>query len=218
MAYAALEDFESYSNGDTLPTKNGGSGWSGAWVGATNGTSFVIQNSVVSEGSLALKFDGVAQTGEGLITRTMTGVTAGIARVRMRRSLVTGSKNEMSFTLRTATPTSICYTQFQFTGAIVNGGLAATTITTGVADTWYLIDTEFDMATDQTRGRVDCGTWTSWQNFIANRTGTTVGAMYLSKDNAGTGTAPVHYWDAIADGDATCPTPPTTFIPKIMMS
>jgi len=60
-ALIAIDDFESYTAGTSLSGLNGGSGWAGAWTGASQASvqtiTLVDPNGIVSGGTQALRFD-----------------------------------------------------------------------------------------------------------------------------------------------------------------
>jgi len=214
-----VESFDSYADGD-LNGKNGGTGWSGAWSGST----FYDVQGTVTHSSSTKAVEIVDQNSEYEISRSWTtGLASGIRRIAMRRKggnnwrdgnylyLWEGGSRRGVIYMRVVNGTSTGEVEMRVSGGSdiqIVGGLSA--------DTWYECDIEWDCTTDQIRGRVDGGTWSSWVNFISNANGTTIDKESFYKGNVNGGTYNIvttHYWDEMGDGEAT-----STFIPKIMMS
>jgi len=159
MTWIAEDNFESYSNGD-LNGGSGGSNWSTNWAGSTD---FDVQDTVVNEGSKAVKV--THGNGENFdMVRTFSGISAGVVYVDVRRS--TNSNGNFYVILREGA-TSRVFIRFGADGNISIYDHDITdyqTIQAYSADTWYRLGIEFDDASEaeKARANIDNGTWTSW--------------------------------------------------------
>lgn len=127
MAWTAVDDFNSYSDGD-LNTLNGGTGWNGAWSGSSN---FDVQGSTVYEGSKA-----VTNTVSSNISRSLTTPVSGdgnVMYIAMRKT--TNNDGGMRLLLDSAGDRRVSIS-FNSGGNILG---EATTITSYSANTWYVL-------------------------------------------------------------------------------
>lgn len=189
MAWTYTQNFDSLTDGDL----NGQDSWSGD-------VSFDVQTTTVLQGTKSI---GTVENSEVNIDRTITAVTEGIVSCKLRL---------------TTTSNLNCFVQFyegasyKFDVGLASNGNAyvrgATNEILGTfsANTTHTFDAEFDVATDQVRGRLDGGTWSAWVNFAS--AATQIDKIKLSKQNNGTQGA---YFDDIKSGAvvATVPSKPT---------
>lgn len=128
MAWTAIEDFNSYSDGDVVG-ENGGSGWSGAWAGTAG--VFDVQGTVVYEGAKA-----ILNTSSSNISRGLTAVSGdgNVMYIAHRR---TANNSGASRILLDAAASSRRVTiEFNSSGNIVGSG---TTVQAYSANTWYVL-------------------------------------------------------------------------------
>jgi hypothetical protein len=193
MAWAATDNFDSYSDGD-LNSQNGGTGWSAAWTG---NTLYDVQGTVTKSGSKAIVL--VDNGSEPEIGRKLTAVTDGSVHVSMRRN--TTSVDSQGFWLTEgSTPTEanrVCGVQFNASGNIIAVGSGSTTLQSYSADTWYDVDIQFDCATDKFRVSINGGEYSLWLDF--RTTETQIDGVCFTMSNSGA--ASTNYWDDIRASD-----------------
>lgn len=166
-AYAGIETFESYSNGASLATLNGGSGWGGAWTANTN---FTVANSPVFKGGLAM---AVANVNTNKATRVLAAtVDSGDMYFAIQKSA--DAQSSMGIAMNSGA-TEGGYFGFEYTGSGTNQRLVAyynggtEVFVTGPSNaTWYIIHVQFLSATTwQAQWKVAGGAWSA---FTATRT------------------------------------------------
>ncbi len=195
MAWIATDNFDSYPDGD-LSGQNGGTDWTAAWSG---GAGFDVQGTVVYQGAKAVS---VVRTGAAQeITRDFTAITAGSVYIAVR---VTSTALE-SYLMINEGATSRGY--IKHTGGVIsiydNGGGVYQNVATGLsADTWYIVNIEFDDGAQPNnyRARVYNGSWGSFSSWYQVNGGsyTNISRIRLQLDTPGTGTA---YYDLITPTD-----------------
>lgn len=194
-AWTATDTFDSYSNGD-LNTQNGGTGWSGAWSGAT---SYDVQGTTTYSGAKAIQF--VHAAGDQVIGRTLTtAADSGILSIRMRKETadnintivlhdggqVDGVNNAISVGFgSSAAPAGS-------EGDIyIAGTTTVNLLTTYSLSTWYLIEIELDGANTRARGRVNSGSWSSYVTMSNSKAQVT--DVVLAKGASGASTGDFYY-------------------------
>lgn len=172
-----------------------------SWVSIFTGSgNFNVQTSVTYEGAKGVS---VANATESYIKREVTGAPTGICQMAMRSSDFANPSVEFSLG-ETATSATAAKGRIKLNGGggntnnIILRGASDVSIQAGASNTWYLCDLEYDCSTDQIRGRVDGGAWTSWINFAGSSNLTNIDWIYISKEN---GSASAVYWDTLGSGD-----------------
>lgn len=153
-AWVAISDFEGLSDGD-LNGQSDGSGWSAAWSGDT---LYDVQGTTVYEGSKAGALNAGAT--EPAIGRSLTtGQVSGEMRYVIQRD--TTANGSFSLFMSNGTPylANISF-YVQFGGsAVIN--LNGTSVGSYSADTWHIIDVNFDLTVDEAMVAVDEGSYSS---------------------------------------------------------
>lgn len=105
--------------------------------------------------------------------------------------------------------TIVCFIDTGETGAgkVRLGGATNVDFGTYSANTWYLIELEFDVSTQKVRARFNSGTWSSWIN--AANSFTKVDGFFLYADDSRSITT---YWDDISITGVEA----NVFIPQII--
>jgi hypothetical protein len=168
MTLLYQDNFDSYTNGQSLNGLSGGSGWSGNWVGGGETITNLFFSSTPN--SLLVNING---SGIQRPFANLSGATVAFS-VAVRQT--TGNINNFVSGLKTAgnSPQLMVYVAGS-TG--VFGSLPYeiiirfnnTTILTGVQtnDVWAIVDIEADTTTGQFRGRVNSGAWTAYSTDVA---------------------------------------------------
>lgn len=165
MAWVAEDDFDSYSTGD-LNTKNGGTGWSGAWSGDTD---FDVVTTAPYEGANHV----TAVNANGNITRSLTtSVTSGVVYFAMR-STTGGGDAQIDF------KNAGTVLRFSMRDSSGNKALAMaavnTTIISGFSTSiWYLFEVTFN-GDDTFNVRYHDGS--SWSTPVTNLASGSAGAI-----------------------------------------
>lgn len=202
MAWVAVENFNSYSDGD-LNGENGGSGWSGAWSGDVD---FDVQGTTVFEGVKAVT--GVGANGN--ITRTLTtAVNTGTAYFSMRHN----GTGDATFSFQNSSSTIIVRIQFASSNITTfNNETVVDLVTSYNTSQWYTFEVIFNGNNTFDIRVYDGTSWVGDNDGLSYDFGSTGDADKVNLNQGGTGTA---FWDDITP---TNPFPDTTFIPKIIMS
>lgn len=185
-AWPYTQNFDALSTADL----NGQDSWSGDAASDVQ-TTFIIQGAKTVE---------VGSTTETGMTRTVTSSTDGTVQLRMRKNSSTTERQHTYFFEGVTLVTGV---NLYDTGNILLNGTA---IQAYSANTTYLLEIEYDVSTDQSRIRIDGGSWSSWVNFYA--TATAIDKIEFGKSNVGV-TRAAGYWDDIAPvvcdpGTTTC--------------
>ena len=159
-----------------------------------------VENTTVLQGTQSV---GNAAGVETFMTRTVIATTSGIVHFRIRKSVSNADTHAVGFQDGGSTKASI---NLNSAGNMVLNG--STTLQTYSANTNYDIDMQYDAATDQSRARVDVGTYSAWTNF--HSAGADFDTIYFEKSNAGATAAA--YWDDIDDSNAVHGTPVTRML------
>jgi hypothetical protein len=171
MAWLGTDSAESYSNGNSIDTLNGGSGWAAAWSVAGAGTKDIV-NTPTLQGSLCFRLDKVGNQ-EPRAYRSVANTTSGSISWIGRFNNAT--KNAAGLRLREA---GTAKADFWFDNNIVGGfGDAHFVMTSGAgffdlgtfaADTNYTIVIDYDNSTDQFRVSTDGGsTFSGWKSYAS---------------------------------------------------
>lgn len=155
MAWAATENFDSYTQGNDLNGSNSGSGWSGAWSADPSydisATAFQGANGVQCASQNVDAIRGIS-----------AAVTDGIFHIAIRRSSLAAGENGV--VLRDGGSSRIRIT-FTTTSIVLQNGAqdaSVTLLTSPSVDTWYEAHVEIDAANDRARGRIDNDQWSAW--------------------------------------------------------
>ncbi len=207
MAWVAIENFNSYSDGN-LSFNNGGSGWSAAWGGGSDNEVFDVQATQVYEGAKAIEN---ITTAEATIERDLTtSVSAGKWYFAMRSS--SNSVGLIYLTFRDSVTANIFHIRLDSNGYIRHSheGQAATNLMTYNADQWYVIEVDFiGGSTDTVDVRIhDGNSWNGPYNKSTYASGGNITRVTMGRGAAGTFNG---YWDII-----TPTNPVVDFIPKIL--
>lgn len=182
MAWPYTQTFNGLTDGDL----NGQDSWA-------SDVDFDIQGVVTFEGAKAVEH---TDNTESDIKRTVTGSASGNVSVEMRRE---GTGPNAAYSIFQGA-TRLTFFYLGRNSGADQGGISnvATTIDilTVSNSTFYTCEIEYDVSTDQYRGRIDGGTWTSWIGFYNGATATEVDAIQLIKQNGGTTAV---YFDDIKD-------------------
>lgn len=178
MAWVYTQNFDGLNDGDLT----GQDSWSGD-------TSYDVQTTTVLEGTKSV---GSVANGEVDIDRAITGVTDGVASIKMRK----GSTILWAFQFQEGAVYKFDAIMNPGSGNVEARGATSESAGAFTLNTTHTIDTEFDVSTDQLRVRLDGGTFTAWVDFAATVT-TAVDEIRMSKQNAGTQGV---YFDDIKDG------------------
>jgi len=147
------ETFDTYIAGQDIAGKNGGFGWSGAWVDANAGAGIEIFSETApsgGQGGLAAKTTSPMDlAGATSYYREFTGRTKGKVRFWHRQSI---STVRSAYGLRFG-GTNAFSIRFMTNGNIEALGTGTTTVQAYVVNTWYEIEAEFD-ASLGTNGQV----------------------------------------------------------------
>lgn len=175
-AWPYTQNFDGLSTADLT----GQDSWSGA-------DSYDVQTSVILEGTKSV---GNVAAGEMNIVRAVTTSTDGQLRFLHRRADTGTLITKVQIATGAIGGTSAaCAINFTDAAAIV---IQAVSLGAYSADTTYTLDLEYDVSTDQCRGRVDGGAWSDWANFDNAQTQIT-DIRFRNDNSAETG----RYWDAI---------------------
>lgn len=184
MAFTAAEDFDSYTNGEDLASKNGGSGWAAAW--STNqGTGSLL----VSTTQFIDSPNSIAWTG--------AGSNLGPLYNRQFSTALTGTSNYIHVAMWISDPstTNGGYWEMYVANSALNvyavvgantaqgkitlrGRLGATVdLLTGMsANTWYHVYLDLDVTNEQVRGYASTTipqavpTWSSYSSGVGTGT------------------------------------------------
>ncbi len=180
MAWPATETFESYANGNNLNTRNGGSGWGGAWADVTL-SKYIVANDQAYDGSLSVKVT-TASGEEPEISRPVSSSTDG-DEVTFAIRKDTNSIHPLGVFGYDAT-TYRWYLQLSTGGNIVLNG---TNVGTYSANTWYKFSVQLDYTNHRARVSIDGGAYSSYVTFNGG-VGTSTTKLNLIVSSSGVGT------------------------------
>jgi len=203
--FDAMEDFDSYTSGNTINGQTAGTGWTGGWVAsneeANNSTSLSSPN------SLLIYSDVVS--GDG--TRTMDPADSGSICFGVEAdNLPTGTKGFIPGILYEGSSLKWRVDWGSGTGgsgntlAFGNGSTEATLSTSITANSWHTVCIEIDQPTNSARATLDGGTPTSW--VLANGGGFTNIDKFRFTGADGNATDQGYHIDSI--GESAPPPPP----------
>lgn len=183
-SFVGEDNFESYTAGADLDGGSGGSGWSGNWSATA---SVVTVTDTESEIYIPTQgIDITTTSGEKTATRSFTAASDGSIYVAfMRKSGLTGADGGISIL---SGANWIGYISLNSDGNIkqyYGTGWATNNIQTYNADQWYVVNIEWNDATQDNKYRVRVhdgsgwGSWTAW-NATLTATYTTVDTFRLS--------------------------------------
>ena len=171
---ALLEQFDGYTNGDDLASKNGGSGWSAAWSISTGG-AFLVTNAQSVSSPNSVK---TTNTAAPFATRAFASQSAGTIYVSVRPE---SGINNHNFVGVDDTPgnTKVIVDFYSDNNIQYYNGTSYVSFGTWSANTWYRIGIQWDNAghANQARYNIDNGAWTSWAN--ANGTFSSISGFYI---------------------------------------
>lgn len=190
MAWVAVDNFDSYSDGD-LNGNNGGTGWAAAWSGSTN---YDIQGTTTYQGAKAVK-NSTAATGS--ITRQLTtGVSdSGILYIAIRRSVNNAGEHRTNIRNQSNQNSAQIIMDASANIYIGVGGTTATIVSGYSTDTWYLIRLTFDVSTDTYTGAYHTGSAWSSESSSVPFTNTATSINYIAFDRSAD--AGDNYWDIV---------------------
>jgi hypothetical protein len=186
MAWAATENFDSYTNGVDLHSLNGGSGWTGAWVRG-DASTVAITNSYYLNSPNGC--GDVGPSSEPSYTRTFTALsgTTNVMHFAVMFTSTAGSSGGRNYGMTLVSSDSAAYTtiRLDYNGNRIymysSGGGGVIVIQSGVsADTWYHIYVNFDITNLQAKVAASTSIITSeptWSTAgtLANKTWDRVG-------------------------------------------
>lgn len=186
MAWVAVEDFESYANGNDMNTLNGGSGWSGAWSG-TASKYFVVNSPTYGGSALA----GQGANSNANMTRSLTtAVSAGVVYVAMRVSAM-GANQDSSVIFKTGgTVNSWANLRWSTDGSsnrtmqLYDGTTFNTIISNPSLATFYLFETTIIDTTSLSLRYYDGSSWSSsFGPYTVTITGTITAIVFNQAGN-----------------------------------
>lgn len=215
MAWTAEDDFDSYSNGASINTLNGGTGWAAGWV--LSGGTLTITNGVSydpSNSATATSAGLTSNNAERQLSSDFSG--AGIIYVALRRT--SNSSGSIRWNFRSTGDSGRLSVLLDSDGqAKIKSETAGTTQNIGAysANTWYVIRITVNNATGTATAAMSSGTYGSAGTFGSDSSSvsfTTGDWRYvlIDFDPTGPGTGVTNYWDYISP---TSPfTTPTAFV------
>ena len=193
MAWVAVENFDSYSDGD-LHGENGGSGWASAWSGSVE---FDVQGSEVFKGTKAI----VCNVNSNVeISRNLSSTSeTGIVYCAMRKASTDTGSLQINFK-------GISGTRFRVVlwpnGTLVlNGNTTQVLLNPFVANTWYLVRVTYDTNANSCTASYYTGSAWASDTSAVTMTGTSqqeLNGVRLSDSETG---ATANYWDEITGED-----------------
>jgi len=148
-----------------------------SWSGGTN---YTVTAAAVMEGA---KYVNMTATGEEDIFRNVTASAAGSMSIMMRK----GSAASLIWDVRLNNGATIgAFVRFKPDGNIYLMSSSDVLIQAYSANTNYVVEIEYDAATDQQRARIDGGTFTAWSALFSSATVSTFDRIYMSKQDGGT--------------------------------
>jgi len=212
MAWTAVENFDSYSDGD-LAGNNGGSGWSGAWA---NGAVEVIDVNGTQTYQGAKSVTDNSAVNNAFYTRDLTSAVTGdgnIVYLAMRKGST--SSGLLNVSIRNSGSGNRAEVRFNTSGNLVLVGTTTATILAGYsADTFYAIRLTFNVTAGTSTAAYSTGTfggggsWSSESSAVTMNNSGNIDRIGLGRD-AGTST---DYWDYISGTD---PLPASTSVKTI---
>lgn len=192
MAWVAEETFESYSNGDNISGKNGGTGFASGWAisGTPTGT-WAVSNVSPAQGSLHVVRNG----GENSDMRRQLAVDVSgsfVFYIALRMGSFTGST--CSFNIRDTSDNATVGLAFTTSGTITWNGV--TLFASYTADTYYFYritanGTSFTVARS-TDAFGSVGTWSAESSSANYLNGTTIRHMLVG-GNGSNGNRAIDY-------------------------
>lgn len=200
MTVLISEDFDSYSNGDSLLSKNGGSGWGGAYNASTNAEVSNVQ--FVSSPNSALLFNNFFKRPLSLsgfftfsfsfyITSTSGSMNLGIDGSAL-------NPQEIEWTLTSSGASARWVNDF----ALLNQTVSA--------NTWNKFDMEIDTSVPEFRARINSGSWSAWTP-APSAISSTFTRIYCQSNTGAAG-----YMDNIEFTDSPLPVIPNDLIQTII--
>lgn len=139
MAWTAKDDFDSYTNGATLPTLNGGSNWGGAWVNDSMGGNISVTNATSYQGANSI----ICSSGnDGDCKRLLSGaITSGtfVMYLAIRRDQVSGGQAVFYFQNSASGNITLLKIYINSSGNLTIQGTTTQTMTAASANTWYVV-------------------------------------------------------------------------------
>ncbi len=203
--FSGVEDFDSYSNGDDVNGKSGGSGWSGNWSATAAKWSVSNAQSVNSPNSALL--DG---TNSDVLQRQFSTISSGsfIVHAAVRTSSVSGAPgndNAITIYILNSAQSAYCNMYIDAQNNVVkcfaSGGSPVTVSGDGslAANTWLHFWLEVDIDNHRCRGYYSSTIPHSAQTFSSYSTGSIANAAYFVADANKNGRTYTSYLDDIRD-------------------
>lgn len=221
MAWVAEETFESYSNGNSISTLNGGTGFASGW--SLGGGTLTITNSVAYDGSLSATATSAGLGGNNAIRQFSSDVSgAFVFYVALRRS--SNSSGEARWNFRNTSNSDRLSVVMKADGKIyirgVTGGANNTEVGTYSADTPHVIRVTGNTSTGSATAAIStdaygtAGTFGTESSTVSFSTGDLRYVLIDFGDSAGTGVT--SYWDYLSP---TSPfsAPAAGSVPRLMM-
>lgn len=198
MAWVAVENFDSYSDGD-LAGENGGTGWSGAWA---NGAVEVLDVAGTQTYQGAKAVTDNSAVNNSFYTRDLTSAVSGdgnIVYFAMRKGST--SSGLLNINIRNSGSGNRAEVRFNTSGNLVLVGTTTVTLLAGYsADTWYAIRLTFNVTAGTATAAYNSGSgWSSESSAVTMNNSGNIDRIALGRD-AGTST---DYWDIITATDPT---------------
>lgn len=198
MAWTAIENFNSYSDGD-LAGESGGSGWSAAW---SNGATAVwnVQGTTVYEGAKGISCnDGAANP---FYSRTLTTAISdnGVVYFAMRKS--SAAAGEIAFSLRSSAGSRV-QVKMTAAGNITIQGTTTQTVLTGYsANTWYAFKLTFNVSGATAVVAYSTGTYQGGGSWSADSSSVTLqNSGNIDRVGVGGDLGNTNYFDYISSVD-----------------
>lgn len=145
MAWVATDDFDSYTNGATVPTLNGGTGWSAGYINDFQGTNCTISNSAPYQGANAMS---VASGTDGVVRRDLASAVSGTGNIfyfAFKKSTTTAGQT-VFYLKNGGNANTRLKVQLGSSGNLeLVGATTVTVMTSFSANTWYAIRVTFDV-------------------------------------------------------------------------
>lgn len=167
------ENFDSYTNGDNLNGKNGGSDWAGAW--SVSAGTVTVSNAQSKSGLSTYLNVGTA-------VRAFSAVTTGVLSIS---AFPLQTNKNCDIYLRNAGLDTVVQILFVSNGQlwVYDGGVAVNLLTYS-ANTWYDLLIELDSVNQPNKFRIKIGEG-AWSSWYAVRNSGAVTDLWLNNSSSG---------------------------------
>lgn len=202
MAWVAIENFNSYADGD-LAGETGGSGWNGAWVNGLTQTMSVTAVQEYEGAKGVLTNHNVSNTFYYRLLTSAISTNGNVVYFAMRKSL--NNSGEVSCGLRSSSGSRLSIAM-NASGNITLGGSTSVTLVSGfTVDTWYVFRLTFNVVAGTATAAVSTAayggtrSWGSESSSVTMASSGDIDRFQIQSDaNAGTS-----YIDYISPIDPT---------------